>query len=216
QDGTLTEESPTNPLTTYARANLLAEQDNLPLASKEFASTAVRLATAYGLSQKMRFDVAINGMTLGAVKNKKIPVMKDGTQWRPFVHVKDVSRAVLAILSEDKEKINGELFNVGSDAQNYQIKDLAELVAGSLAERPQIEWYGTPDTRSYRVSFRKARSVLGFEPKYTPIDAAKEIEAALINGETTDSVKTMTVDWYKHLLHDPAAAAEVALRGVVL
>lgn len=216
QDGTLTEESPANPLTTYARANLLAERDNLPLASREFTSTAVRLATAYGLSQKMRFDVAINGMTLGAVKNKKIPVMKDGTQWRPFVHVKDVSRAVLAILSEDPEKINGELFNIGSDAQNYQIKDLAELVAGSLSERPQIEWYGTPDTRSYRVSFWKAKSVLGFEPKYTPIDAAKEIEAALINGETTDSVKTRTVDWYKHLLHDPAATAEVALRGVVL
>jgi nucleoside-diphosphate-sugar epimerase len=216
QQGILSEESPTKPLTTYARANLLAEQDNLPLASKDFTSTAIRLATAYGLSERMRFDIAINGMTLGAVKNKKIPVMKDGTQWRPFVHVEDISRAVSSILSEDKEKVNGELFNIGSDSQNYQVKELAELVANSLSERPQIEWYGTPDNRSYRVSFKKAREVLGFEPKYTPVDAAREIERALVNGNLTDSLKTRTVDWYKHLLSDKTAAAEVAMRGTVL
>lgn len=216
QDGILSEESPTNPLTTYANANLFAEQDNLRLASRDFTSTVVRLATAYGLSQRMRFDIAINGMTLGAVRNKKIPVMKDGTQWRPFVHVKDISRALSMILSADKNKINGELFNIGSDSQNYQIKDLAELVANSLTERPQIEWYGTPDNRSYRVSFQKARNVLGFEPKYTPADAAREIEKALINGEIADSTKTRTVEWYKHLLSDQTAGAEVALRGIIL
>ncbi|MGD0476659.1 MAG: SDR family oxidoreductase [Nitrososphaerales archaeon] len=216
QDGILTEKSPTKPLTTYANANLLAEQDNLRLASKDFTSIAVRLATAYGLSQRMRFDIAINGMTLGAVKNKRIPVMKDGTQWRPFVHVEDVSRAISLILTADRDSVNGELFNIGSDSQNYQIGPLAELVADSVAQRPQIEWYGTPDIRSYRVSFQKAKKILRFEPGYTPVDAAKEIEKALISGEVSDSIKTRTVEWYKHLLSDSTAGAGVALRGAVL
>jgi nucleoside-diphosphate-sugar epimerase len=142
--------------------------------------------------------------------------MKDGTQWRPFVHVKDVSRAISIILSAEGNLVNGEVFNIGSDSQNYQIGPLADLVADSLVERPQIEWYGTSDTRSYRVSFQKAKKALGFEPQNTPTDAAKEIEKALISGEITDSIKTRTVEWYKHLLSDPKAAAEVALRGVVL
>ncbi|MCL4519847.1 MAG: SDR family oxidoreductase, partial [Thaumarchaeota archaeon] len=81
QDGFLTEESTPNPLTTYARANLLAEKDNLPLGSADFVSTAVRLATAYGLSRRMRFDIAINGMALGGLRNSRIPIMRDGTQW---------------------------------------------------------------------------------------------------------------------------------------
>ncbi len=216
QEGVLTEESPTNPLTTYASANLLAEQDNLRLASKGFVPVAVRLATAYGLSHRMRFDLAVNGMALGGVVNKKIPVMKDGTQWRPFVHVKDIARAVSLVLAADGGRVSGELFNIGSDSQNYQIRPLAELVADSLKDRPQIEWYGAPDTRSYRVSFRKAKEVLGFEARSTPADAAREIERALAAGEVTDSIQTKTVEWYKHLLADQAAGAKVSLRGVVL
>ena len=216
QDGIMTEESPAMPLTTYSRANLLAEQDNLPLATQDFTSTTVRLATAYGMSPRMRFDIAINGMVLGAVKYKRIPVMKDGSQWRPFVHVKDVSRAISMILSADRDLVSGALFNIGSDVQNYQIGHLAQLVAESLPERPQLEWYGAPDTRSYRVSFQKAKKVLGFDPKYTPADAAIEIEKAIVGGETSDSIKTNTVEWYKHLLSDPIAGAEVALRGIVL
>ena len=216
QPGILTEESPTNPLTTYAKANLLGEQDNLPLASNDFASTVLRLATAYGLSRRMRFDIAINGMVLGGVKNKNIPVMKDGTQWRPFVHVEDIATAISKILSSDREKMSGEIFNIGSDSQNYQIRDLAELVANSLSEKPQIEWYGTPDTRSYRVNFQKAARTLGFKPKHTPADAAVEIEKALTEGGLVDTMKTRTVEWYKHLLNDPSAAAEVAMNGFVL
>ncbi|HZW58233.1 MAG TPA: NAD-dependent epimerase/dehydratase family protein [Nitrososphaerales archaeon] len=211
QDGILTEESKTNPLTAYARANMLAEKDNLPLGDEEFTSTTIRFATVYGLSERMRFDLAINGMVLGAVKTGKIPIMRDGTQWRPFIHVKDAARAILAILEAEPEKVNKQLFNIGSDTQNFQIKELAEIVANSLSKRPTIEWYGDPDRRSYKVSFGKAKRVLGYETKYTPVDAVREIEFALVSNQVTDSIRTKTVEWYKHLLNDGQASKEVAL-----
>ena len=88
QDGTLTEDSKPNPLNAYARANILAEKDNvLSLADDDFTATASRFAAIYGLSGRMRFDLAINGMVLGALKTWKIPVMRDGSQWRPFLYV---------------------------------------------------------------------------------------------------------------------------------
>ena len=94
RDGSLDESTPPNPLTAYARANVLAERDTLPMADETFCPTALRFATLYGLSGRMRFDLAINGMVAGAVRTGKIPVMKDGTQWRPFLHVRDAARAL--------------------------------------------------------------------------------------------------------------------------
>ncbi len=216
QDGILTEESPTIPLTAYARANLFAERDNLPLGNSDFVSTVVRFATIYGLSGRMRFDLAINGMVLGAFKTGKIPIMRDGTQWRPFLHVKDAARAILIILESDSDKVNDQLFNIGSDAQNYQIKELANIVADSMSKKPSVEWYGDPDRRSYRVCFEKAKTILGYETKFTPKDAVNEIESALMQGKVSDSMKTKTVEWYKHLLSDEQASKDVLLRGTLL
>jgi nucleoside-diphosphate-sugar epimerase len=216
QDGLLNEKSPTIPLTAYARANLLAEADNLALNSEGFTSTVLRFATVYGLSKRMRFDLAINGMVLGAVKNTKIPLMRDGSQWRPFIHVKDVAAAVLQVLGADPSTVGGQVINIGSDAQNYQIRNLGELVAASVSTHPPIEWYGDPDTRSYRVSFSKASDLLGFQPSHTPQMAAQEIEEALRNGSISEGEQTITVNWYKRLLSDRDASDRVALRGVVL
>jgi nucleoside-diphosphate-sugar epimerase len=216
QDGLLTEESPTNPLTTYARANMLAERDNLILGDSKFSATVARFATIYGLSGRMRFDLAVNGMVFGGIRNGRIPVMKDGTQWRPFMHVKDAARAVEMILESPAERVNREIFNIGSDNQNYQIRRLGEIVSEALSKRPAVEWYGTSDQRSYRVSFEKARKLLGFAASWTPVEAAREIEEALASGRLSDSPKTMTVEWYKHLLSDPVAGEEVALRGSVI
>jgi nucleoside-diphosphate-sugar epimerase len=216
QDGLINEESKTNPLTTYARANQLAENDNLALASGEFTSTVIRFATIYGLSRRMRFDLAINAMVLNGLKKGKIPVMRDGNQWRPFLYVGDAARAILTILQSDKEKINGQIFNIGSDDQNYRIKELAELVSSTLSNKPSLDWYGDPDNRSYRVSFKKARDVLGYVPRTTPKEAAKELETALSKNELIDSPESYTVNWYKHLISDPKARESVELRGTVL
>jgi nucleoside-diphosphate-sugar epimerase len=215
QEGLLTEKSKTNPLTTYAKANMLAEDDNLRLGDDSFTSSAIRFATVYGLSERMRFDLAINGMVLGAIKNGKIPLMRDGTQWRPFIHVKDASRAILCVLEAESAKVNRELFNMGSDSQNYQIKRLAELVSESVSDPPpEIQWYGDPDNRSYKVSFAKAKGTLGFDAKYTPKDAVIEIKEALTTGKIDgDSLMTRTVEWYKHLLTDPEASKRVLLEA---
>jgi len=92
-DKILTEEFSTNPLTTYAKAAVNAEKDILPLGDAGFTVVAPRFATVYGLAPRMRFDLAINAMVLRLQKTKKISVMRDGTQWRPFIHVRDVAKA---------------------------------------------------------------------------------------------------------------------------
>ena len=94
------EESPTNPLTSYSKANEMAEKDILPLADEKFVVTVVRQATVYGFSNRMRFDLAINGMTYGAWRERKLPLMRDGKQWRPMIHVKDTSDAMIFMLHQ--------------------------------------------------------------------------------------------------------------------
>jgi len=129
QDGIINEDSSLNPLTTYAKASMMAEQEILPLADKKFSATILRQATVYGFSYRMRFDLAINGMTLGYYKNGKIPIMRDGKQWRPFVNIKDTARAFIKVLETEPATVSGQIFNVGSNEQNIQIFDLAKLVA---------------------------------------------------------------------------------------
>ncbi len=216
RDGVLDETSPINPLTTYAKANFLAEQEVLPLADDDFSVTALRQATVYGLSPRMRFDLAINGMILGFYKNGKIPILRDGNQWRPFVHVKDTSRAFITTMEADRELVNSQIFNIGSNEQNYQIFPLAQLVAESVGLPFEYEWYGSTDNRSYRISFDKAKRVLKFTPKYTPKEGAQEVYAALKEGKLTDSMKTRTVEWYKHLLEMHSFLRQVELKGNLL
>lgn len=216
QEGLLDESSPTNPLTTYAEANLKAEQSNLPLADEGFCVTALRQATVYGLSPRMRFDLAINGMTLGLWRDGKIPLLRDGTQWRPFVHVRDTSRAFLMVLEAPREKVNGQVFNVGSDEQNYQILPLAQQIAEALGKPFAFEWYGLPDHRSYRVSFAKIRSALGYAPQLNPADAAREIAAALESGAVVPDDRTITLKWYRNLMEWQKIIREVELDGRIL
>jgi len=217
QEGILTEESTLNPLTTYAKANALAEKEILSLADKSFKATVLRQATVYGFSYRMRFDLAINGMVLGFYKNGKIPIMRDGKQWRPFVHVKDTSNAFIKVLEAEPELVNGQIFNVGSDEQNFQIFELAKLIAESINMPFNYEWYGSPDNRSYKVSFKKIKEVLNFKPKYTPREGAKEVFEALKDGSLNpDDPRTITVKWYKHLLEMQKFIKSIEVSGKLL
>ena len=215
-NATLDETSATNPLTTYARANVMAEEDILPMATSDFTVTALRQATVYGISLRMRFDLAINGMTLSLFKDKAVKVMRDGSQWRPFVHVKDTSKAFIAVMESEIEKVNGQVFNVGSNDQNYQILPLANVVCKAVGIEPQIQWYGSTDNRSYKISFNKIKSILNFSTDYTARDGAVEVYNALKDGKVTDSLRTKTVEWYKHLLAADALSKEVTIRGTIL
>lgn len=217
QDGTLTEESPLTPLTTYAKASANAEKEVLPLSDKDFSVTVLRQATVYGYSHRMRFDLAINGMVLGFYKNGQIPIMRNGKQWRPFVHIKDASNAFAKILESDTELVNGQIFNVGSNDQNVQIFELAQLVAESINIPFKYEWYGDPDKRSYRVSFDKIKEKLNYKTNYTPQEGAKEVFDALKTGILeADDPRTITVKWYKSLIESQSLVKSVEMHGAIL
>ena len=216
QDEVVDETSSINPLTTYAVANRRAEEATLALASPEFTATAVRQATVYGLSRRMRFDLAINGMTLALYKNGSVKILRDGTQWRPMVHIRDTSRAFIAVLEADPAAVNGEIFNVGSEDQNLQIRPLAERLCHALGLPYAEDWYGDPDHRSYRVSFRKIRDRLGYTARVTPEDGATEIFRALQQGAVNDGPTTRTVDWYKSLIQWHDTLKNVVQHDVVL
>ncbi len=209
------ETSKTNPLTTYAKANELAEKEILSLASDEFVVVVLRQATVYGLAPRMRFDLAINGMTYGAWKTGKLPLMRDGRQWRPMVHVKDTARAQLFMLTAAAGRINGQIFNAGSEENVYQLGPLAECVAKIVPRKVTIEWYGPVDHRSYRVNFDKIYA-LGYKTLYQAEDGVRELCEALEAGVTDRTPKTITLDWYKELVSWQSRLRQIEINGDLL
>ena len=198
---TFTEESETSPISTYAKANVLVENDVCALADDKFTVTALRQATVFGLSKRMRFDLAINIMTLNAVQKGKIFVIGGGNQWRPFVHVSDTARAFIHLMDQDPSIINGQKFNVGNSVHNFNILSLAYVVRENIPFPIEIEVVpDDEDKRSYNVSFEKIKNTLGFEPILSPGDGVKEIYEALKQGSVDTSKRTVTVGWYKHIM----------------
>ena len=147
------EKAPTAPLTTYAKANALWEKATLPLSDRKFSVTAMRQATVFGPSRRMRFDTALNSMTLRLFKNEKMRILRNGKQFITIVHVKDVSRAFIKVLEAGNELVSKQIFNLGSNDQNIRIMDLAKLVARSVGRPFSYEWYGLPDYRNCSVNF---------------------------------------------------------------
>jgi len=198
------ENSKTNPLTVYARANEKAEKGVLPLANEDFVVTVIRQSTVFGYSPRMRFDLAINGMIYGAWKNKKLPLMRDGSQYRPMVHIQDTTDVMCLLLEINKEKINGEIFNIGGDNLNYQIGELGKIVADVVSKKIgsqiEIEWYGDPDNRSYQVEFSKIKNVLGWKPKWDARKGVEEILEKLELGQLEKTTQTITLNWYQELI----------------
>jgi nucleoside-diphosphate-sugar epimerase len=211
----LSESSSTNPLSVYAKSTLEAEQQNLSIADNSFSVTALRNATVFGLSTRMRFDLVVNLMTLTAFQKGRIIVMGGGLQWRPLVHVSDVSRAFLTVISKSKDKINKEIFNVGLD--NFQIKDLAYMVREELPLQIDIDIApDDADKRDYNVIFKKAADVLGFKAQVGVLDGIKEIYSALKFGKVDVGPKTVTVQWYRNILDAKTLLDSVELDGRVI
>ncbi len=204
QEALLDELSTPKPVTTYARASLLAENDILPLADDTFCVTFLRQGTLYGVSPRMRFDLLVNTMTLSLVRDG-IVVIQDGEQWRPIVHVADSAAAFIKVMNADTRVVNGEIFNVGSTNQNYQIKNAAETIVATLNPSATIARQGAQgDFRSYRASFEKIKAVLQYQPQHTIEDGAREVYEALASKRISETVQTKTIEWYKHLLtEDP-------------
>ena len=197
------ENSKLNPIEIYGKTKAAAEKEVLSLADDDFCVTALRFATVYGLSPKMRYDLIVNGMTLALFKTGKITVMRDGKQIRPNVHVRDVANAIIKVIEAKKNEVNGEVFNVGSNEQNYPVLKIAEIIGDAIREEfgtdYGIQRYGDVDTRSYCVNFDKIHEVLGFETQYTPREGAIEIYGALKEGIIKDEDKCYVIKWYKSL-----------------
>ena len=202
QNEMISEESDTNPLEAYGKSKVLAEKDTMALADKNFNVTILRPGTMYGFSPKMRFDLVVNGMTWALQEYKKINVMRDGTQWRPNVHVKDVVRLITKLINVEEELIQKQIYNVGANEQNYQILPLAKLIGDSVKIDYETDWYGEPDKRSYKVDFSKLKNELGFKIKHSVPEAANEVYNALEEKITEKSEKTSVVNWYKKITNE--------------
>jgi len=175
-DAPMTEASPVNPQTAYARCKTLVERDVSTMASAGFSPTFLRNATAYGASPRMRFDIVLNNLAGIAATTGRIVMTSDGTPWRPLVHVLDICKAIACVLDAPTDAIHGEIFNVGHDVDNYQVRDIAKIVAGVY---PGCELSFGPsggDNRSYRVNFDKIhRQLPGFACDWTAQKGAEQL-----------------------------------------
>jgi nucleoside-diphosphate-sugar epimerase len=181
-DGARTESSPVNPLTAYARSKVLAEQDLTKLATDDFVVTCLRFATACGMSDRLRLDLALNDFVASAVATGAVKLLSDGTAWRPLIHVRDMARAIeWGILRSADNGGAALVVNAGSDNWNYRIRQLAEGVAEAI---PGTEIaFGEdaqPDSRSYRVDFSLFQSLApAHQPQISLPEAVRELRAGL-------------------------------------
>jgi nucleoside-diphosphate-sugar epimerase len=155
-----TEESPAEPLTAYAACKLRTEAVLGGLADERFSPTCLRNATAYGASPRMRFDIVLNQFAGEAWTARRIVMNSDGSPWRPLVHVLDVADAFACVLDAPAAAVHNQIFNVGCDAENYRVRDIAQLVAEACPGCEVTFGPAGADGRSYRVSFAKIAAAL--------------------------------------------------------
>ena len=175
-DTPVTEESPVNPQTAYAKCKTLVERDVGAMAQKDFCVTFLRNATAYGASPRMRFDIVLNDLCGLAWTTKRIALTSDGSPWRPIVHIEDIAKAIRCALVSPADAVNGEIFNVGADTENYRVREIAQIVADVFPGCELTVGPKSADNRSYRVSFKKIASRLpGFRCAWTARRGAEEL-----------------------------------------
>lgn len=204
-DAYKTEESETNPQTTYAECKVRVEQEISELADEAFSPTFLRNATAYGPSPRMRFDIVLNNLAGLAWTTGVIEMISDGMPWRPLVHIKDISKAVRCVLKAPDEAVHNEVFNVGDTKENFRVREIAEIVGKAFPGCKTTFGDSGGDNRSYRVSFDKINTQLpGFSCEYTAEKGAAELYKLFrkidMNPETFNSRPYTRLKQLKFLL----------------
>ena len=184
-DEMLDEHSLVKPVSLYGHTKLASEQVLLGMADDRFTPSIVRFATIYGLSGRTRFDLVVNLLTAKAKIDGEITVF-GGDQWRPFVHVDDAAAAVAVILESPMPLIANQIFNVGSNDQNYTISEIGEMVHQRVVGSTITSSGNDGDVRNYRVDFSKIRNLLGFKPTWTIDQGIDQVLHAIATGEVTD------------------------------
>ncbi len=194
--GRLSEESPMAPAELYAETRVNAERALAALAGGRLRPTVLRFGTVYGCSPRTRFDLVVNLLTARALRERAISIF-GGEQWRPFVHVDDVARALQISLEADLDRVGGETLNVGDNRENYQMKDLGPVI---LREIPGTEVRVVPenaDRRSYHVVFDKIERRLGFRASRGVTEGVREVRDAIRSGAIPDPADRSLVNHYR-------------------
>lgn len=188
-DGFVDETSPLSPVSLYAETKVAVEQALLNRRSRQMSVTPLRFATVFGVSPRMRFDLTVNEFTLALIRDRHLVVF--GEQfWRPYVHVRDVARAVGLVLASPLSAVNGQVFNVGSTSQNFQKQQLVELIR-PYAPDAVVEYVRKEeDPRDYRVSFGKISTTLGFQIGMPVAQGIAELARLICAGIVPDAQAT--------------------------
>jgi nucleoside-diphosphate-sugar epimerase len=188
-DDVKTEASEPLPQTAYAICKVLVERDVSQMADERFSPTFLRNATAYGPSPRMRFDLVLNNLAGLAWTTGKITMTSDGTPWRPLVHVLDICEAFACVLDAPRKTIHNQIFNVGDSDENYQVRDIAQIIADVFPHCALT--FGAPsgDNRSYRVSFDKIKQrLIGFKCQRDATTGAQQLHELFERIQLTPDV----------------------------
>lgn len=181
------ESAPVGPLTEYARCKVKTEEAVRPLASDSFSPIFMRNSTVFGTSPRMRFDLVLNNLAGLAFTRREIALLSDGTPWRPLIHILDLCRAAALLLEAPRELVHREVFNVGDDRLNWQVRDIAHAVSRAFPGCRLTVGANGGDNRSYRVSFSKIRETLGFTAEWDLDRGAHELRTCFEQVLLTES-----------------------------
>jgi nucleoside-diphosphate-sugar epimerase len=185
-DSLVDESAPLRPLTPYAQSKVRVEDDVAAMADDSFSPVFLRNATAFGFSPRLRADIVLNNLVGHAVLTGDIRVLSDGTPWRPLVHARDIASAFLLALEAPIKKVHCAAYNVGSDANNLTVAEIAQSVADVVpGSKLVITGETGSDPRSYRVDFSAIQRDLDFKAEWTVSDGTDELYKEYVSAGLT-------------------------------
>lgn len=190
-----------NPVTPYGVSKVNVERAVAPMADETFSPTFLRASTAYGMSPRLRFDLVLNNLTAWAFTTGAVYLKSDGSPWRPIVHVEDIALAYAAALEADRDLVHNEAFNVGLTTENYQMREIADIVK-SVVPHSEVEFAtdAGPDTRCYRVDCNYiGRRLHKFKPQWTARRGVEQLYGAFCAAGLT--LEDFEGERYKRIAH---------------